>query len=76
MGTVTFRKVDVDGIKVFYREAGPKDAPTSRARVCQCRGWGWRRPARMLVAYGFEMPRADDMAGTVTPARRGRIFWT
>ena len=28
MGTVTYRKVDVDGIKVFYREAGPKDAPT------------------------------------------------
>src|SRR5262249_13963842 len=28
MGTVKFRKVDVDGIKVFYREAGPKDAPT------------------------------------------------
>ena len=28
MGTVNFRKVDVDGIKVFYREAGPKDAPT------------------------------------------------
>jgi pimeloyl-ACP methyl ester carboxylesterase len=28
MGTVTFRKVDVDGIGVFYREAGPKDAPT------------------------------------------------
>src|SRR2546427_5576054 len=28
MGTVTFREVDVDGIKVFYREAGPKDAPT------------------------------------------------
>jgi pimeloyl-ACP methyl ester carboxylesterase len=28
MDTVTFRKVDVDGIKVFYREAGPKDAPT------------------------------------------------
>src|SRR5262247_1786580 len=27
MGTVTFRKVDVDGIKVFYREAGRKDAP-------------------------------------------------
>src|SRR5262249_34308117 len=26
MGTVTFRKGDVDGIKVFYREAGPKDA--------------------------------------------------
>jgi pimeloyl-ACP methyl ester carboxylesterase len=23
-----FRKVDVDGIGVFYREAGPKDAPT------------------------------------------------
>jgi hypothetical protein len=23
MDTVTFRKVDVDGIKVFYREAGP-----------------------------------------------------
>src|SRR5438445_13474977 len=28
MGTVTFRKVDVDGIRVFYREAGPKDART------------------------------------------------
>src|SRR5437773_6647256 len=28
MSTVTFRKVGVDGIKVFYREAGPKDAPT------------------------------------------------
>jgi pimeloyl-ACP methyl ester carboxylesterase len=28
MGTVNFLKVDVDSIKVFYREAGPKDAPT------------------------------------------------
>ena len=28
MGTVAFRKVNVDGIKVFYREAGPKAAPT------------------------------------------------
>src|SRR5215467_6591938 len=28
MGTVTYRKVDVDGIGVFYREAGPKDATT------------------------------------------------
>jgi len=28
MGTVTFQKVDVDGIGVFYREAGPEDAPT------------------------------------------------
>jgi pimeloyl-ACP methyl ester carboxylesterase len=28
MGMVTFRKVDVDSIKVFYREAGPNDAPT------------------------------------------------
>ena len=28
MRTVTYRKVDVDGIGVFYREAGPKDAPT------------------------------------------------
>jgi pimeloyl-ACP methyl ester carboxylesterase len=27
MGTVTYGKVDVDGIGVFYREAGPKDAP-------------------------------------------------
>src|SRR5207247_9080755 len=26
--TVTFQKVDVDGIGVFYREAGPEDAPT------------------------------------------------
>ncbi|KWV49074.1 hypothetical protein AS156_16545 [Bradyrhizobium macuxiense] len=28
MRAVTYRKVDVDGIGVFYREAGPKDAPT------------------------------------------------
>src|SRR5262245_14671663 len=28
MNMVTYRKVDVDGIGVFYREAGPKDAPT------------------------------------------------
>src|SRR5436309_9737848 len=28
MGTATFRKVDVDGINVFYREAGSKEAPT------------------------------------------------
>ena len=28
MSTVTYRKVDVDGFKVFYREAGPKDAAT------------------------------------------------
>ena len=26
--SVSYRKVDVDGIGVFYREAGPKDAPT------------------------------------------------
>src|SRR5262245_26573639 len=28
MGTVTFRKADVDGIGIFYREAGPRHAPT------------------------------------------------
>src|SRR5947209_5640332 len=28
MSTVTYRNVDVDGIRVFYREAGPKEAPT------------------------------------------------
>ena len=28
MRAVTYRKVDVDGIGVFYRETGPKDAPT------------------------------------------------
>jgi pimeloyl-ACP methyl ester carboxylesterase len=27
MSTVTYRKVDVDGIGIFYREAGPKEAP-------------------------------------------------
>jgi pimeloyl-ACP methyl ester carboxylesterase len=27
MGTVAYRKLDVDGIGVFYREAGAKDAP-------------------------------------------------
>jgi pimeloyl-ACP methyl ester carboxylesterase len=28
MGMVRYQNVDVDGIKVFYSEAGPKDAPT------------------------------------------------
>jgi pimeloyl-ACP methyl ester carboxylesterase len=28
MGSVTYRKVDVDGIGVFYRDAGRRDAPT------------------------------------------------
>src|SRR5882724_10481153 len=28
MGMVMYRKVDVDGLRVLYREAGPKDAPT------------------------------------------------
>jgi pimeloyl-ACP methyl ester carboxylesterase len=27
MGEVNFRKVNADGVDVFYREAGPKDAP-------------------------------------------------
>jgi pimeloyl-ACP methyl ester carboxylesterase len=27
MAKVSFRKVDVDGLKIFYREAGPKNAP-------------------------------------------------
>jgi pimeloyl-ACP methyl ester carboxylesterase len=27
MGRVYFRKVDVDGFKIFYREVGPEDAP-------------------------------------------------
>ncbi|HEY7039901.1 MAG TPA: alpha/beta hydrolase [Methylomirabilota bacterium] len=28
MGTLAFHRVDVDGFKLFYREAGPKGAPT------------------------------------------------
>jgi pimeloyl-ACP methyl ester carboxylesterase len=28
MDTVTYRKLNVDGINIFYREAGPKEAPT------------------------------------------------
>jgi len=28
MGTITFRRVAVDGVDVFYREAGPRQAPT------------------------------------------------
>jgi pimeloyl-ACP methyl ester carboxylesterase len=28
MTSIHYRKVDVDGLKVFYREAGPADAPT------------------------------------------------
>jgi pimeloyl-ACP methyl ester carboxylesterase len=27
MNKVSFKKIDVDGLKIFYREAGPKDAP-------------------------------------------------
>ena len=27
MRKISFRKVDVDGFNIFYREAGPKDAP-------------------------------------------------
>src|SRR6266852_3454240 len=27
MGPIRYRKADVDGFKVFYREAGPTDAP-------------------------------------------------
>ena len=27
MQRVTYRKVEVDGVKIFYREAGPRDAP-------------------------------------------------
>ena len=26
--TLTYRTVTVDGLQLFYREAGPKDAPT------------------------------------------------
>jgi len=25
--TTTYNTIDIDGIKIFYREAGPKDAP-------------------------------------------------
>jgi hypothetical protein len=28
MDAVAYRKVDVEGINIFYREAGPKEAPT------------------------------------------------
>jgi len=28
MRAVTYQKVDVDGVVVFFREAGPRDAPT------------------------------------------------
>jgi hypothetical protein len=38
MRAVTYRKVDVDGIGVFYREAGPKDAPTPPVvRLSNCK---------------------------------------
>lgn len=28
VGAISYHTVDIDGVKVFYREAGPKDAPT------------------------------------------------
>jgi hypothetical protein len=33
MDAVAYRNVDVDGINIFYREAGPKEAPTFRWTV-------------------------------------------
>jgi len=28
MRKASFRKTDIDGLNIFYHEAGPKDAPT------------------------------------------------
>ena len=29
MNKVSFREIDVDGVNIFYRQAGPKDAPAT-----------------------------------------------
>jgi len=52
----------------------PNETPTRLARLSQCRGCGRRRPARMATAYGSDTPSARDIAVTVTPTSRGRIF--
>jgi hypothetical protein len=44
------------------------ETPTSSASAC--RGWGRRRPARMLVAYGMDTSGAGAIAETVIPASR------
>ena len=40
---VAYRTVNIDGLDIFYREAGPKDAPTS----CCCTA---SRPPRICSA--------------------------
>ncbi len=37
---VNYRTVNVEGVEVFYREAGPKDAPQVDPRLDQ-RSVGW-----------------------------------
>jgi hypothetical protein len=31
--TVFYRTLNVEGLEIFYREAGPRDAPTALARL-------------------------------------------
>jgi hypothetical protein len=57
--TTTYHSMTVDGVAVFYREAGPKDAPTlvlctgfppprvssTRSFPCSPQLWDWPSPA-------------------------------
>jgi hypothetical protein len=42
--TVFYRTLNMEGLEIFYREAGPRDAPTvllgfpTRLRIRRCRG--------------------------------------
>ena len=40
--TVFYRTLNVEGLEIFYREAGPRDAPTVFA------------PARLSVVFSYD----------------------
>ena len=51
----------------------PPAMPASRARPSQCRGCGMRTPARIVVAYGSEIPSSAEISATETFPSFGRI---
>ena len=74
---VHYRTVSVDGVSIFYREAGPKDAPSPEdiaARRIAPEDWQRfeRSFAEILTAFGMDL----DTPGTVrTPERALRALY-
>ena len=67
--TATYRFVAVDGLKIFYREAGPKDAPTILLLH------GYPSSSRMFATL---IPLLADRYHLVAPDYPGRAsstFW-